>query len=153
MVEIRKSKLSRLWQVAIPAFAIVALSFSASLLAGFIALAAAAVLGIMFAPNIREFVARAPVAVTIRDDGLYFTFTPYPVIPWQEIEETALYYGGRGGTTRLCVRVSDPHKYLGAFQRFNLSLSRFHIFVPVSELEYSAEQVLRMVQDAKRAHA
>ena len=149
LLEIRKSKASRWWGAVGFAGGIVVMCFSISVETGLAASGVALVVGLVFAPAIREFISEQPVALSIADEGLHYADR---VLPWAEIEDTALSYGGKRGPV-LCIRLSDPRNFLGTFERLNLIPSRFHVFVPVGWLEYSPELVLRMVQEAKRAHA
>ena len=149
LLEIRKSKASRWWTILIPAGVFVALGFSASTYAGLVTLGVTVAIACMLAPVLREFVAEPPVALTIADDGLQYA---HRTVAWADIEDASLSYGGKRGTL-LCLRLSEPQKYLGVLARANLALSEFHVFIPVGELECTPERVLNMVQAAKHAHA
>jgi hypothetical protein len=153
-LEIRRSRNAVLWGVLIPPLGLVAFAFSSSIRAGLVVLLLAAACLVFFAPLLKHRVDHPPVALILDENGLSIPrgLSKNACIPWNDIEETALSSGGRGGTV-LNLRFRQPEKYLGRFMRANRALSRFHMTIPVGDLECSPAMVAKKIEEARRLYA
>jgi hypothetical protein len=153
-IEIRKSKSERFWSVAGPSLGIAVLAFAASVYVGLLVVAVVVACAVVFSGDLKQFVSNQPVVLVLDEAGVGIKRGHFSniVIPWQNIEELGLSHG-RGGATMLTIRVREPEKYLNRFMRANLVLSRFHISVAISGLEYCPREVVQKIEAGREAHA
>jgi hypothetical protein len=153
-IVIHRSKASMIWNALFPFLIIVALLFFINIVAGLIAATVMAISAVCFRRSIRELAAAPPIILVLDDSGIDIRhgWIREIVIPWKDIVSTGLRHGGKRGTL-LGIELREPEIYLGRFMRINLALSRFHISIPVEELDRNPKEIRSLIEDMRLVHA
>ncbi|MFK2875498.1 hypothetical protein [Rhodanobacter hydrolyticus] len=151
---VHRAKSEQFWAIAVPAMVLIFVSFSISVDLGASVVVALLCAGAMLFSRLMSFIERPKVALVITAKGLGIKggWLREIEIPWPEIEDTKISYGGRRGAI-LAIKVVDPKKYLGRYMRANIALSRHPIRVLVSGLELSPKEVAAKIESVRSAYA